>query len=61
MYTAGTVCGTASPTPLLWIIERSWCQWSEKETRIGSIAPCTHIGQKGEKGQYGADCASWVE
>jgi hypothetical protein len=58
----GTVCVTASPTPLLWIIERSWCQWNEKKTQIGSIAPCTHPGQRGEKGQYDADdCASWVE
>jgi hypothetical protein len=57
----GTVCGTASPTPLLWIIGRSWCQWSEKKTQIGSIVPCTHTGQRGEKGQYDADCASWVE
>jgi hypothetical protein len=55
----GTVRGTVSPAPLR-VIERSWCQWSEKEAQIGSIAPCTPTGQRGGKGQYDADCVSWV-
>jgi hypothetical protein len=53
---AGTVCSTTSPTPLLWITERSRWHWSEKDTQIGSIAPCTpHTCEGVGEGQCDAD------